>query len=129
MSNLINSFLLLRVLSKVKGLTIKQIYELSVNMKERVYSFSVLTLIGIFSTVNYALTVGISNLALFTLLGLLLVLLLLGFYYHLKLYWILKEYILFMLRPIGSDLESPEIYFKRLLSAEVDLPKTENKND
>lgn len=119
----------MRLLTKVKGLSLKQIYEMSVNTKERVYSLSVLVLIGGVATFNYAFAIGLSNLYLYLLLGFLILILSIGVLYYINLYWILKDYILFMLRPIGSDLESPEIYFKRLLSAEVDLPKTENKND
>lgn len=119
----------MRLLTKVKGLSLKQIYEMSVNTKERVYSLSVLVLIGGVATFNYAFTIGLSNLYLYLLLGFLILILSIGVLYYINLYWILKDYILFMLRPIGSDLESPEIYFKRLLSAEVDSPKTENKND
>ena len=129
MVSLFKDFLLMRLLTKVKGLSLKQIYEMSVNTKERVYSLSVLVLIGGVATFNYAFTIGLSNFYLYLLLGFLILILSIGVLYYINLYWILKDYILFMLRPIGSDLESPEIYFKRLLSAEVDLPKTENKND
>lgn len=119
----------MRLLNKVKGLSLKQIYELSVNAKERVYSLSVLVLIGGIATLNYAFTVGLSNLYLYLLLGFLLLVLGLGVLYHINLYWTLKDYLLYMLRPIENDLDRPEIYFKRLLSSEVDLPKKETKTE
>lgn len=129
MFSLFKDFLLMRLLNKVKGLSLKQIYELSVNAKERVYSLSVLVLIGGIATFNYAFTVGLSNLYLYLLLGFLLLVLGLGVLYHINLYWILKDYLLYMLRPIENDLDRPEIYFKRLLSSEVDLPKKETKTE
>ena len=129
MFSLFKDFLLMRLLNKVKGLSLKQIYELSVNAKERVYSLSVLVLIGGIATLNYAFTVGLSNLYLYLLLGFLLLVLGLGVLYHINLYWTLKDYLLYMLRPIENDLDHPEIYFKRLLSSEVDLPKKETKTE
>lgn len=129
MFSLFKDFLLMRLLNKVKGLSLKQIYELSVNAKERVYSLSVLVFIGGIATFNYAFTVGLSNLYLYLLLGFLLLVLGLGVLYHINLYWTLKDYLLYMLRPIENDLDRPEIYFKRLLSSEVDLPKKETKTE
>jgi hypothetical protein len=129
MVSLFKDFLLIRLLNKVKGLSLKQIYELSVNAKERVYSLSVLVIIGGLATFNYAFTMGLSSIYLYMLLGFLILTLSLGVLYYINLYWILKDYLLYMLRPVVDDLDRPEIYFKRLLSSEVDLPKTENKND
>lgn len=127
MVSLFKDFLLIRLLNKVKGLSLKQIYELSVNAKERVYSLSVLVLIGGIATFNYAFTIGLSSIYLYMLLGFLILTLSLGVLYYINLYWILKDYLLYMLRPVENDLDRPEIYFKRLLSSEVDLPKKENK--
>ena len=129
MVSIFKDFLLMRLLSKVKGLSLKQIYEMSVNAKERVYSLSVLVIIGGLATFNYAFTMGLSSIYLYMLLGFLILTLSLGVLYYINLYWILKDYLLYMLRPVVDDLDRPEIYFKRLLSSEVDLPKTENKND
>ena len=129
MVSLFKDFLLIRLLNKVKGLSLKQIYELSVNAKERVYSLSVLALIGGIATFNYAFTIGLSSIYLYMLLGFLILTLSLGVLYYINLYWILKDYLLYMLRPVENDLDRPEIYFKRLLSSEVDLPKKENKTE
>ena len=129
MVSLFKDFLLIRMLNKVKGLSLKQIYELSVNAKERVYSLSVLVLIGGIATFNYAFTIGLSSIYLYMLLGFLILTLSLGVLYYINLYWILKDYLLYMLRPVENDLDRPEIYFKRLLSSEVDLPKKENKTE
>jgi len=129
MVSLFKDFLLIRLLNKVKGLSLKQIYELSVNAKERVYSLSVLVLIGSIATFNYAFTIGLSSIYLYMLLGFLILTLSLGVLYYINLYWILKDYLLYMLRPVENDLDRPEIYFKRLLSSEVDLPKKENKTE
>lgn len=129
MVSLFKDFLLIRLLNKVKGLSLKQIYELSVNVKERVYSLSVLVLIGGVATFNYAFTIGLSSIYLYMLLGFLILTLSLGVLYYINLYWILKDYLLYMLRPVENDLDRPEIYFKRLLSSEVDLPKKENKTE
>lgn len=129
MVSLFKDFLLIRLLNKVKGLSLKQIYELSVNAKERVYSLSVLVLIGGIATFNYAFTIGLSSIYLYMLLGFLILTLSLGMLYYINLYWILKDYLLYMLRPVENDLDRPEIYFKRLLSSEVDLPKKENKTE
>lgn len=129
MVSIFKDFLLMRLLSKVKGLSLKQIYELSVNVKERVYSLSVLVLIGGIATFNYAFTIGLSSIYLYMLLGFLILTLSLGVLYYINLYWILKDYLLYMLRPVENDLDRPEIYFKRLLSSEVDLPKKENKTE
>lgn len=129
MVSLFKDFLLIRLLNKVKGLSLKQIYELSVNAKERVYSLSVLVLIGGITTFNYAFTIGLSSIYLYMLLGFLILTLSLGVLYYINLYWILKDYLLYMLRPVENDLDRPEIYFKRLLSSEVDLPKKENKTE
>jgi hypothetical protein len=129
MVSLFKDFLLIRLLNKVKGLSLKQIYELSVNAKERVYSLSVLVLIGGIATFNYAFTIGLSSIYLYMLLGFLILTLSLGVLYYINLYWILKDYLLYMLRPVENDLDRPEIYFKRLLSSEVDLPKKENKTE
>lgn len=121
MFTLFKDFLLARLVAKVKGLSLEQIYEMSVNAKERVYSLSVLVLIGGIATFNYAFTIGLSNIYLYLLLGFLLLVLGLGVLYHINLYWTLKDYILYMLRPFENDLDRPEIYFKRLLSSEVDF--------
>ena len=121
MFTLFKDFLLARLVAKVKGLSLKQIYEMSVNAKERVYSLSVLVLIGGIATFNYAFTMGLSNIYLYLLLGFLLLVLGLGVLYHINLYWTLKDYILYMLRPVENDLDRPEIYFKRLLSSEVEF--------
>lgn len=121
MVSLFKDFLLIRLLNKVKGLSLKQIYELSVNAKERVYSLSVLVLIGGIATFNYAFTIGLSSIYLYMLLGFLILTLSLGVLYYINLYWILKDYLLYMLRPVENDLDRPEIYFKRLLSSEVDF--------
>ena len=129
MVSLFKDFLLIRLLNKVKGLSLKQIYELSVNAKERVYSLSVLVLIGGIATFNYAFTIGLSSIYLYMLLGFLILILSLGVLYYINLYWILKDYLLYMLRPVENDLDRPEIYFKRLLSSKVDLPKKENKTE
>ena len=129
MVSLFKDFLLILLLNKVKGLSLKQIYELSVNAKERVYSLSVLVLIGGIATFNYAFTIGLSSIYLYMLLGFLILTLSLGVLYYINLYWILKDYLLYMLRPVENDLDRPEIYFKRLLSSEVDLPKKENKTE
>lgn len=129
MVSLFKEFLLIRLLNRVKGLSLKQIYEMSVNAKERVYSLSVLELIGGIATFNYAFTIGLSSIYLYMLLGFLILTLSLGVLYYINLYWILKDYLLYMLRPIESDLDRPEIYFKRLLSSEVDLPNKENKTE
>ena len=129
MVSIFKDFLLMRLLSKVKGLSLKQIYEMSVNAKERVYSLSVLVLIGGIATFNYAFTIGLSSIYLYMLLGFLILILSLGVLYYINLYWILKDYLLYMLRPVVDDLDRPEIYFKRLLSSEVDLPKKENKTE
>lgn len=129
MVSIFKDFLLIRLLNKVKGLSLKQIYELSVNAKERVYSLSVLVLIGGIATFNYAFTIGLSSIYLYMLLGFLILTLSLGVLYYINLYWILKDYLLYMLRPVENDLDRPEIYFKRLLSSEVDLPKKENKTE
>lgn len=127
MVSLFKEFLLIRLLNRVKGLSLKQIYEMSVNAKERVYSLSVLVLIRGIATFNYAFTIGLSSIYLYMLLGFLILTLSLGVLYYINLYWILKDYLLYMLRPVENDLDRPEIYFKRLLSSEVDLPKKENK--
>lgn len=129
MVSLFKDFLLIRLLNRVKGLSLKQIYEMSVNAKERVYSLSVLVLIGGIATFNYAFTIGLSSIYLYMLLGFLILTLSLGVLYYINLYWILKDYLLYMLRPVENDLDRPEIYFKRLLSSEVDLPKKENKTE
>ena len=129
MFTLFKDFLLARLVAKVKGLSLKQIYEMSVNAKERVYSLSVLVLIGGIATFNYAFTIGLSSIYLYMLLGFLILTLSLGVLYYINLYWILKDYLLYMLRPVENDLDRPEIYFKRLLSSEVDLPKKENKTE
>lgn len=129
MVSIFKDFLLMRLLSKVKGLSLKQIYEMSVNAKERVYSLSVLVIIGGLATFNYAFTMGLSSIYLYMLLGFLILTLSLGVLYYINLYWILKDYLLYMLRPVENDLDRPEIYFKRLLSSEVDLPKKENKTE
>lgn len=129
MVSIFKDFLLMRLLSKVKGLSLKQIYEMSVNAKERVYSLSVLVIIGGLATFNYAFTMGLSSIYLYMLLGFLILTLSLGVLYYINLYWILKDYLLYMLRPVVDDLDRPEIYFKRLLSSEVDLPKKENKTE
>lgn len=129
MFTLFKDFLLARLVTKVKGLSLKQIYEMSVNAKERVYSLSVLVLIGGIATFNYAFTIGLSSIYLYMLLGFLILILSLGVLYYINLYWILKDYLLYMLRPVENDLDRPEIYFKRLLSSKVDLPKKENKTE
>lgn len=129
MVSIFKDFLLIRLLNRVKGLSLKQIYEMSVNAKERVYSLSVLVLIGGIATFNYAFTIGLSSIYLYMLLGFLILTLSLGVLYYINLYWILKDYLLYMLRPVENDLDRPEIYFKRLLSSEVDLPKKENKTE
>lgn len=86
------------------------------SIRERVYAQLMLLVIVLFSTVNYWFTVGLAQWSLFVLLGVISVGLSVSVFYHVVLYLQIRNYLIFMFKPITNDLERPENYFKRLLS-------------
>lgn len=86
------------------------------SIRERVYAQLMLLVIVLFSTVNYWFTVGLAQWSLFVLLGVISVGLSVSVFYHVVLYLQIRNYLIFMFKPITDDLERPENYFKRLLS-------------
>lgn len=86
------------------------------SIRERVYAQLMLLVIVLFSTVNYWFTVRLAQWSLFVLLGVISVGLSVSVFYHVVLYLQIRNYLIFMFKPIINDLERPENYFKRLLS-------------
>lgn len=86
------------------------------SIRERVYAQLMLLVIVLFSTVNYWFTVGLAQWSLYVLLGVINVGLSVSVFYHVVLYLQIRNYLIFMFKPIINDLERPENYFKRLLS-------------
>lgn len=86
------------------------------SIRERVYAQLMLLVIVLFSTVNYWFTVGLAQWSLFVLLGVISVGLSVSVFYHVVLYLQIRNYLIFMFKPITNDLERPKNYFKRLLS-------------
>lgn len=85
------------------------------SIRERVYAQLMLLVIVLFSTVNYWFTVGLAQWSLFVLLGVISVGLSVSVFYHVVLYLQIRNYLIFMFKPITNDLERPKNYFKRLL--------------
>lgn len=95
------------------------------SIRERVYAQLMLLVIVLFSTVNYWFTVGLAQWSLFVLLGVISVGLSASVFYHVVLYLQIRNYLIFMFKPITDDLERPENYFKRLLpTSSVSLSST-----
>ena len=104
-----------RLVNKTKGYSTDKMLSYYGSLRERVYANLMLIVIALFSTVNYALTVGFKQWILYVVLGVIILGLSVSVFYHAVLYLQLRNYLNFMFKPITDDLERPENYFKRLL--------------
>ena len=104
-----------RLVKKTEGYSTDKMLSYYGFIRERVHANLILSIIVVFSTINYGLTVGFSQWSLFVLLGAILVGLLVSVFYHVVLYLQIRNYLNFMFKPITDELERPETYFKRLL--------------
>ena len=104
-----------RLVNKTKGYSTDKMLSYYGSLRERVYANLMLIIIALFSTVNYALTVGFKQWILYVVLGVIILGLSVSVFYHAVLYLQIRNYLHFMFKPITDDLERPENYFKRLL--------------
>ena len=115
MRDVILKFVLKRLVNKTKGYSTDKMLSYYGSLRERVYANLMLIIIALFSTVNYAITVGVSQWALYVILGLIILGLAVSVFFHAVLYLQVRNYLNFMFKPITNDLERPDNYFKRLL--------------
>lgn len=115
MRDVILKFVLKRLVNKTKGYSTDKMLSYYGSLRERVYANLMLIIIALFSTVNYAITVGVSQWALYVILGVIILGLSVSVFYHAVLYLQIRNYLTFMFKPITNDLERPDNYFKRLL--------------
>lgn len=104
-----------RLVKKTEGYSTDKMLSYYGSLRERVYANLMLIIIALFSTVNYAITVGVSQWALYVILGVIILGLAVSVFFHAVLYLQVRNYLNFMFKPITDDLERPENYFKRLL--------------
>ena len=104
-----------RLVKKTEGYSTDKMLSYYGSLRERVYANLMLIIIALFSTVNYAITVGVSQWALYIVLGVIILGLAVSVFFHAVLYLQVRNYLNFMFKPITDDLERPENYFKRLL--------------
>lgn len=104
-----------RLVKKTEGYSTDKMLSYYGSIRERIYANLMLTIIALFSTVNYGFTVGFTKWSLFAVLGVIILGLAVFVFYHAVLYLQLRNYLNFMFKPITDDLERPENYFKRLL--------------
>ena len=116
MRDVILKFVLKHLVKKTESYSTDKILSYYGSIRERVYAQLMLLVIVLFSTVNYWFTVGLAQWSLFVLLGVISVGLSASVFYHVVLYLQIRNYLIFMFKPITNDLERPENYFKRLLS-------------
>ena len=125
MRDVILKFVLKRLVNKTKGYSTDKMLSYYGSLRERVYANLMLIIIALFSTVNYAITVGVSQWALYVILGVIILGLAVSVFFHAVLYLQVRNYLNFMFKPIADDLERPENYFKRLLpTSDVSLSST-----
>lgn len=115
MREFVLNLVLKRLVNKTKGYSTDKMLSYYGSLRERVYANLMLIIIALFSTVNYALTVGFKQWILYVVLGVIIVGLAVSVFYHAVLYLQIRNYLNFMFKPITDDLERPENYFKRLL--------------
>lgn len=113
--DLVLPLVLKRLVKKTEGYSTDKMLSYYGSLRERVYANLMLIIIALFSTVNYAITVGVSQWALYIVLGLIILGLAVSVFYHAVLYLQVRNYLNFMFKPITDDLERPDNYFKRLL--------------
>lgn len=114
-----------RLVKKIEGYSTDKMLSYYGSLRERVYANLMLIIIALFSTVNYAITVGVSQWALYVILGVIILGLAVSIFFHTVLYLQVRNYLTFMFKPITDDLERPENYFKRLLpTSSVSLSST-----
>lgn len=114
-----------RLVKKIEGYSTDKMLSYYGSLRERVYANLMLIIIALFSTVNYAITVGVSQWALCVILGVIILGLAVSIFFHTVLYLQVRNYLNFMFKPITDDLERPENYFKRLLpTSSVSLSST-----
>ena len=104
-----------RLVKKTEGYSTDKMLSYYGSIRERIYANLMLTIIALFSTVNYGFTVGFTKWSLFAVLGVIILGLAVFVFYHAVLYLQLRNYLNFMFKPITDDLERPENYFKCLL--------------
>lgn len=116
MREFVLNLVLKRLVNKTKGYSTDKMLSYYGSLRERVYANLMLIIIALFSTVNYALTVGFKQWILYVVLGVIILGLSVSVFYHAVLYLQIRNYLTFMFKPITNDLERPDNYFKRLLS-------------
>lgn len=116
MRDVILKFVLKHLVKKTESYSTDKMLSYYGSIRERVYAQLMLLVIVLFSTVNYWFTVGLAQWSLFVLLGVISVGLSVSVFYHVVLYLQIRNYLIFMFKPITNDLERPKNYFKRLLS-------------
>ena len=115
MREFVLNLVLKRLVNKTKGYSADKMLSYYGSLRERVYANLMLIIIALFSTVNYALTVGFKQWILYVVLGVIILGLAVSVFFHAVLYLQVRNYLNFMFKPITEDLERPENYFKRLL--------------
>ena len=120
MREFVLNLVLKRLVNKTKGYSTDKLLSYYGSLRERVYANLMLIIIALFSTVNYALTVGFKQWILYVVLGVIILGLAVSVFFHAVLYLQVRNYLNFMFKPITDDLERPENYFERLLPVEDD---------
>ena len=115
MREFVLNLVLKRLVNKTKGYSTDKMLSYYGSLRERVYANLMLIIIALFSTVNYALTVGFKQWILFMVLGVIILGLAVSVFFHAVLYLQVRNYLNFMFKPITKDSEHPENYFERLL--------------
>lgn len=115
MREFVLNLVLKRLVNKTKGYSTDKMLSYYGSLRERVYANLMLIIIALFSTVNYALTVGFKQWILYVVLGVIILGLAVSVFFHAVLYLHVRNYLNFMFKPITEDLERPESYFERLL--------------
>ena len=120
MREFVLNLVLKRLVNKTKGYSTDKMLSYYGSLRERVYANLMLIIIALFSTVNYALTVGFKQWILYVVLGVIILGLAVSVFFHAVLYLHVRNYLNFMFKPITDDLDRPENYFERLLPVEDD---------
>lgn len=118
MREFVLNMVLKRLVNKTKGYSTDKMLSYYGSLRERVYANLMLIIIALFSTVNYALTVGFKQWILYVVLGVIILGLAVSVFFHAVLYLQVRNYLNFMFKPITEELERPENYFERLLPVE-----------
>lgn len=128
MIKVLNSLIIKRLAKSTEGSTPDKLLTKYASMRERAYASLLLFILTTFSITEYILKFGWEKYPLYIVVGIILLVLLSSVVYHSLVFLNLRDYLEFMFKPIQTDSERPENFYKRLISKEV-VSSTESDSE